>query len=332
MIVTDNLPDQINGVVTTFKNLAKEAASDGFDLVYLDPRQFPHCGALGYPEVKISWPRQIGPKIQALDPDYVHIATEGPIGLATRLWLDRHGYSYNTSYHTRFPEFLKKLYGVPESWSWRYLRWFHKHSGRVLTTTTSMVQELQQHGFNGDIRAWTRGVDTTVLRPTMSRTERSPHDRVRVLYVGRVSVEKNLDALCELEDRYDIAIVGNGPYLPTLKKRYPGVNFVGYRTGAELANWYVWADVFCFPSRLDTFGIVMIESMSQGTPVAAYPVSGPLDVVMPGITGYLDNTLSESIDRCIGLDRSRVQQQGLEWTWQRCWHIFRDNLVPISPN
>ena len=166
LIITDNCQDQINGVVTTFRNLERVAGSDGYDIVYLDPGQFPHRDCPGYPEVKISWPRGIGRRILEIAPDHVHIATEGPIGLAARLWLDRHGWRYNTSYHTRFPEFINKMYGIPTSWTYAYLRWFHKHSGRVLTTTDTMVSELRARGFDGDIVAWTRGVDRDELQPT----------------------------------------------------------------------------------------------------------------------------------------------------------------------
>ncbi len=330
LVITDNTQDQINGVVTTFRNLERLAGSDGYRIVYLDPGQFCHFGCPGYPEVKIAWPRGIGGRILEIAPDHVHIATEGPTGLAARIWLDSHGWRYNTSYHTRFPEFIHKMYGIPVSWTYRYLRWFHKHSGRVLTTTDTMVAELKSWGFGGDVRAWTRGVDRDELRPTRDWShERQFNQRPRVLNVGRVSVEKNLEALCRLQDEFDITIVGDGPHRAYLEKTYRRVRFLGYRSGFELADCYAQADVFAFPSQADTFGIVMIESLSLGTPVAGYPCPGPQDIIEPGVNGYMDQDLGAAIRRCLSLDRSVVQASSEKWTWHHCWSIFRDNLVEI---
>jgi glycosyltransferase involved in cell wall biosynthesis len=328
LVITDNTKDQINGVVTTFKNLEGLARDDGFDLVYLDPGQFAHIRAPGYPEVKLSWPRGIGQAIRKIDPDHVHIATEGPLGLAARCWMDRRGWQYNTSYHTKFPEFIREIYGIPESWTYRYVRWFHKHSGRVLTTTETMVRDLKSHGFTGDIRSWTRGVDRQKLRPSRARAQHQAGQPI-VLYVGRVSREKGLDDLCCLTEHYTIIIVGDGPYRSELSQRYPDVHFVGYKSGSDLADYYHNADVFCFPSQTDTFGIVMIESMSLGTPVAAYPVAGPVDVIDQGVTGHMSWDLKSSIDMCLTYPRDRVELASQRWTWDRCWEIFRDNLINI---
>jgi glycosyltransferase involved in cell wall biosynthesis len=329
-IITDNTADQINGVVTTYRNIAIQAEQDGYDVVMIGPDRFASWPAPGYPEVRLSWPRGIGDMITDLAPQYVHIATEGTLGLAARLWLDRRGWRYNTSYHTRFPEFMSAIYGVPTGWTYRYLRWFHKHSGRVLTTTDTMVADLQQHGFTGEILAWTRGVDRDNLQPSQSWPHR--HDyrlKPRVLCVSRVSAEKNLDALIELTPEFDVHLVGDGPYLAELKQRAKNIVYHGYLTGADLADQYAQADVFVFPSRADTFGIVMIEAMSLGTPVAAYPVPGPQDVVTPGITGVLDFELSRAVRQCLALDRDQIRQHSQRWTWQACWHIFRDNLVAV---
>jgi glycosyltransferase involved in cell wall biosynthesis len=328
LVVTDNTPDQINGVVTTFRNLETQARADGYEIQYIHPGLFCHVSCPGYPEVKLSWPGGLGKKIRDIAPDHVHIATEGPLGLAARLWLDRQSWRYNTSYHTRFPEFVREIYGIPTSITYRYLRWFHKHSGRVLTTTDTMVQELQAHGFDGDIRSWTRGVDRDDLMPSRAWSHpRQFGSRPRVLYVGRVSREKNLEALCELSQEFYIDIVGDGPYRAELEREYPQVHFLGYRRGSALADCYAQADVFAFPSRADTFGIVMIEAMSLGTPVAGYPVPGPQDVIEPGVTGYMDEDLGRAIRLCLGLDRDRIRQDAERWTWHHCWSIFRDNLI-----
>ena len=325
LVVTDNLRTQINGVVTTFKNIESHALADGFRIVYLDPGQFAHCDAPGYPEVKLSWPRGLGKKIKEVNPDHIHIATEGPLGFFTRIWCDLNGYRYNTSYHTKFPDYMKKIYKIPLWLTYAYMRWFHKHSGRVLTTTQTMVEDLRAHGFRGYITDWTRGVDRDILKPT--HTWRHPNTPITILYVGRVSQEKNLDDICCLEDDYRVEIVGDGPYRKELERKYPNVIFLGYKSGQELADCYARADVFVFPSRTDTFGIVIIEALSLGTPVAAYPVPGPIDILEQGVTGHMSENLKESIEACLGLSRDRIEQASLKWTWTNCWKIFRNNLV-----
>lgn len=328
LIITDNLQDQINGVVTTFKNLEACAVLDHYEFVYIDPGQFTHFDCPGYNEIKIALAWQIGQKIQALDPDHIHIATEGVIGLAARCWLDRRGWRYNTSYHTRFPEAVKKILGVPESWTWRYMRWFHKHSGRVLTTTDSMVQDLRSHGFTGDIKSWTRGVDRTVFTPRV--TANAAVSEPMLLCVSRLSKEKNLEEFCKLSiPGTRKVMVGDGPERDRLEALYPDVKFVGFQTGDALAAYYREADVFVFPSRWDTFGIVMIEAMATGTPVAAYPVTGPLDVIEPGVTGFMHEDLATAVRQSLLLNRAQVAAGSERWSWPQCWHIFRDNLVEI---
>jgi len=327
LIITDNLPDQINGVVTTFQNVERQAKKDGYQISYIDPSRFPHWSAPKYPEVKLSWPRRIGRLIRAAHPDYIHIATEGPIGLAARLWLDWRGLKYNTSYHTKFPEFMKKLYGIPESLTYAYVRWFHKHSGRVLTTTDTMVRDLRAHGFRGDLRAWTRGVDRRVFDPALRN--RSGGEKI-LLNVGRVSKEKNLDEFCKLSiPGTRKIIVGDGPYRAELEHRYPDVEFVGAKTGKALAEYYANADVFVFPSLTDTFGVVIIESLAVGTPVAAHPVPGPQDILEEGITGYMSYSLQDAVEICLDYPREKVVAASQRWTWESCWQIFRDNLIDL---
>lgn len=325
LIITDNTQDQVNGVATTFRNLERLASSDGFNIVYLNPDSFYSVSAPRYPEVKLSFPKGIGKKIRAANPSYIHIATEGPIGLAAKRWLDRHKWKYNTSYHTKFPEFMKKIYGIPEKITYNYLRWFHKHSGVVLTTTQTMVDELRAHGFGGTILPWTRGVDQSIFYPREKTSE------LTLLNVGRVSKEKGLDDFCSLN--YPNArkvVVGDGPYRKDLEARYPDVEFVGVKRGAELAEYYANSDVFVFPSREDTFGIVMIEAMACGVPVAAYPVTGPKDVIDQYETGFMDDSLTVAIDHCLDLDRTSVCEKSKKWSWESCWTIFKDNLVSIN--
>lgn len=325
LIITDNVPGQINGVVTTFRNLADLAQRDGYSVVYLDPSQFPGVSCPGYPEVRLSWPWGISEKIKKIQPAFIHIATEGPVGFFARWWCERNGVPYNTSYHTDFAKFLKRMYHIPEALTWFYMRWFHKNSERVLVTTESIRQDLAQRGFK-NLRTWTRGV----RRDVMGCRDTSTSLRPRLLYVGRVSREKGLTDLAALQKLYDIVIVGDGPYRSQLERELPEVQFVGYLTGQDLADAYASADVFVFPSQADTFGVVIIEALAQGTPVAAYPVPGPQDIIEPGVTGYLDWNLERAVLNCLNLDRDQVKQASQCWTWEACWHIFRDNLVETN--
>ena len=324
LIVTDNLPEQINGVVTTYKNIAEHAIRDNYRVVYLDPGRFRYVDCPGYNEVKIAFPRKVGPILEEINPDYIHIATEGPIGLRVRQYLDKHDYRYNTAYHTKFPEGIRKLFGIPEALTWPLVRWFHKHSGKVLTTTDAMVKELQDHGFDGNIIPWTRGVDRSIFYPGHRVETTSKY----ILCVSRVSKEKNLEAFFELDyPGYLKVMVGGGPMLETYKKQYPDVHFTGFKTGVELARYYANAEVFVFPSKWETFGIVMIEAMACGTPVAAYPCQGPEDVVDEGVTGCLNDDLKQAVTDCFFLPRHKVWEGSQRWSWERAWEIFRDNLI-----
>jgi glycosyltransferase involved in cell wall biosynthesis len=326
LIVTDNLPEQINGVVTTYKNIEAMAIRDNYRVVYLDPGRFRYVDCPGYNEVKIAFPRKVGQILEEIAPDHIHIATEGPVGLRVRQYLDKHNIRYNTAYHTRFPEGLRKLFGIPEAITWPLIRWFHKHSGKVLTTTDTMVRELRDHGFDGDIVPWTRGVDRSVFRPDL-RVERTTTKKTLVC-VARVSKEKNLEDFFELDYNNSHKImVGDGPMLETYKKQYPDVEFVGFKTGQELAEYYANADAFVFPSRWETFGIVMIEAMACGTPVAAYPCPGPQDVIDEGITGCMNHNLKQAVEDALMLNRTQVWHGSQRWSWERAWEIFRDNLV-----
>lgn len=323
LIVTDNLPEQINGVVTTYKNIEAMALLDGYRVVYIDPGRFRYVDCPGYNEVKIALPWKIGQAIEEISPDHIHIATEGPVGLCARQYLDKHGYRYNTAYHTRFPEGIRKLFGIPESITWPLVRWFHKHSGKVLTTTETMVKELREHGFDGDIIPWTRGVDRDIFYPCNNRTNSG-----MLCCVSRVSKEKNLEDFFRLEyPGYRKVMVGGGPMLEEYKEQYPDVDFVGYKTGKDLAEYYQQADAFVFPSRWETFGLVMIEAMACGTPVAAYPCQGPIDVVDQGVTGCLNEDLKTAVDQALTLDRKSVSIASMRWSWEEAWRIFKNNLI-----
>ena len=329
LIITDNLPEQINGVVTTYKNIEALAVRDNYRVVYLDPGRFRYVDCPRYNEVKITLTRKrtVGKIIKEINPDYIHIATEGPLGLCARQYLDKHNYRYNTAYHTKFPEGIRALFGIPEALTWPLIRWFHKHSGKVLTTTDSMVQELKEHGFDGDIISWTRGVDRDIFSPAVGLNKTG---QLVLVCVARVSKEKNLEDFFELEYAGARKImVGDGPMLEEYQAQYPNVEFVGFKTGKDLAEYYQMADVFVFPSKWETFGIVMIEAMACGTPVAAYPVQGPLDVIDEGITGCMNDDLKQAVKDALMLDRTRVWEGSSRWSWERAWEIFRNNLLTV---
>jgi glycosyltransferase involved in cell wall biosynthesis len=304
-------------VAVTLHNISEQAKAAGYTVHSIDPSYFRNFSLPGYKEIKLAFPFSIGRKIQELQPDYIHIATEGPVGLAAKLYCDKHKLNYNTSYHTRFPEYLHLMYKVPTSITYRYMRWFHRHNGLVLTTTSTMCDILKANGINNAI-PWTRGVDTTMVTPrTVQR------DTTKVLYVGRVSKEKNLESLLSLP--FDITIVGDGPDRSYLENKY-NATFTGFQTGKDLFKYYEDADVFCFPSKTDTFGIVMIEAIAAGTPVAAYNVTGPKDIVLSGVNGILGDDLYSAILKAKTLPRQQVLNS-FNWTWQQCWTIFQENLI-----
>lgn len=327
LMITDNLPDQINGVVTTYKNIERLAILDGYTIHTIHPGCFRYIDCPKYNEVKLAWGKNIGKKIEEISPDYIHIQTEGPLGLWARAYLSLASIPHNTAYHTKFPEGLRKLFGIPESLTWRFVRWFHKHSGKVLTTTDSMVAELKAHGFDGEVIPWTRGVDRNIFYPRVYRQNKE----LTLVCVARVSKEKNLEDFFELD--YPGAkkiMVGDGPMLEKYQKQYPDVEFVGFKTGHELAYYYNLADVFVFPSQWETFGIVMIEAMACGTPVAAYPCQGPEDVIDEGVTGCMNIDLKQAVKDALMLERNQVWYGSGRWTWEKAWEIFRDNLIPAK--
>jgi glycosyltransferase involved in cell wall biosynthesis len=326
LIITDNLQDQINGVVTTYKNIEHHALLDGYHVYYLDPGRFRYVDCPKYNQIKIAWPYKMGQKIKEIDPDHIHIATEGPLGLCARVHLTKRGIRYNTAYHTRFPEGLKKIMHIPENISWSYLRWFHKHCGKILVPTESIKHELQDKRFTNEIVSWTRGVDRSIFIPQADKKVNV--EQPLLVCVSRVSKEKSLELFFEME--YPNArkiMVGDGPMLEEYKERYTDVHFVGFKTGQELVKYYSNADVFVFPSSWETFGIVMIEAMACGTPVAAFPTTGPVDIIDQGLTGYMDNDLAFAVKQCLTLDRTQVELHSRKWDWKNAWEIFRNNLV-----
>lgn len=323
VIVTDTY-EQVNGVSTTYKNLEKVAEKRGQDLTIVHPGLFKWLPMPFYPEIQLSvQPIRLWMTLNKLNPDKLHVATEGAMGFVARRWCKWHNKPFTSSYHTKFPEYLKVILGVPEKWTYWYLRKFHSAAKATFVTTQSVYNELTAQGFK-NLVVWTRGVADDLI--SVQRHHASSN-KLRVLNVGRVSKEKNLDALCQYQDEFDITIVGNGPYLETLKANYPKVNFAGYQFGQALADIYAQHDIFAFPSFTDTFGIVMIEAMYNGLPVAGYNVAGPKDVIEHGITGMISDDLYASIIACKKLNKDNIKQKARKkWSWDHCFDIFIKHL------
>lgn len=329
LIVTDTW-NNINGVVTTLRATKQQLESRGHTVGIIEPSQFRTISCPGYPEVQLSWNLwHMGKLIKQFNPTCIHIATEGPLGVAARFYckFKLRTIPYNTSYHTKFPEYLHVHHGIPVAWGYFWMRVFHKYSHRVLVTNLSMKQELENKGFK-NLVVWNRGVDHDLFQPNPQQHMDLP--RPFILCVSRASPEKGLDDFCALTTEGTKILVGDGPYLEHLKSKYPDVQFVGYKTGGELANYYANADVFVFPSKTDTFGVVMLESMACGTPVAAYPVTGPLDVIVCGENGYMHENLQTAMEQCLTLQRGTVQQASKKYSWQSCTDVFEQNLVEIN--
>jgi glycosyltransferase involved in cell wall biosynthesis len=283
-----------------------------------------------YPEVAACLPRpgRVYDRVRRFRPDHVHIATEGPIGLLVRHDCRHFGWHFTTSYHTRFPEYGRRLVGIPERWSYAYLRFFHNGSSGVMVATPSLEKELQGRGFTAPIRRWSRGVDLALFRPRPKAD--GPYPRPVLLYVGRVSAEKGLDDFLSLKTPGTKVVVGDGPARAELEAKYPAAVFLGYRQGEALAETYAAADLFVFPSRTDTFGIVLIEALASGLPVAAYPVTGPIDIVTDERCGALDEDLGRAVEQALAAgDPGACVEAGRRYTWENCTRQFLGNLVPV---
>lgn len=323
IIVTDTFK-QTNGVSTTYKNLKRIAKSRNLSFKVIHPSLFNWVPMPFYPEIQLSiQPFRLWRTLNRLNPPQIHIATEGIMGLVARTWCKVHRKPFTSSYHTRFPEYLNVMLGVPVAWTYGYLRRFHAPAKTTFVTTETVRSELASRGFK-HLTVWTRGVSEQL----MSEAYQTPRtEQLRVLNVGRVSKEKNLDALCAYQDQFAITIVGDGPYLNELKHKYKKVTFLGYKYGKELADIYAQHDIFAFPSRTDTFGLVMIEAMCNGLPVAGFDVAGPRDVIENGVTGYIGNDLYTSILHCQQLNRTAIKQTARrKWSWSRCFDIFSNHF------
>lgn len=327
LIVTDAWHPQINGVVRTLEELARALAHEGVTACFLTPQGFTTLPLPFYPDIRVALttPGQVGRRIDALAPDFIHIATEGPLGIAARRACLARGLAFITSYHTRFPEFIRARIPLPEGWSYRWLRRFHNAGCGMLVATPSLGAELAGRGFT-NIRPWTRGVDTGLFHPAQRGNPGLPGPVF--LNVGRVSVEKKLPAFLDLDLPGSKVVVGDGPDLARLRARYPDVQFTGALRGAALARAYASADVFVFPSRTDTFGNVILEALAAGCPVAAFPVTGPRDIFADGEGGVLCEDLRAAALAALEIPREIARRKAMNYSWQACARQFRDCLVP----
>lgn len=329
LVVTDAWKPQVNGVVRTLEKLAESLQGMGVAMEVLSPADFRTIALPTYKDIRVAvaTPWQVARRIKAMAPDSIHIATEGPLGILARRFCLARKIPFTTSYHTRFPEFVSARLPIPEAWSYRWLRRFHNAGNGMLVATQSLGREMAERGFE-NIRMWTRGVDTALFRPDRRRELDLP--RPIFVNVGRVAVEKNLPAFLDLDLPGSKVIVGDGPDLEQLRVRYPDVHFLGTRLGDELAEIYASADVFVFPSRTDTFGNVILEALASGTPVAAYPVTGPLDILGDGVGGALGEDLQDAALRALDVSREAALAKAGQYHWDECARQFLGHLEAVT--
>jgi glycosyltransferase involved in cell wall biosynthesis len=330
LIATDAWHPQVNGVVRTLDATARTLRGMGHTVEVLSPDGFAQVAVPFYPEIRVCLPRpgRVDGRVRRFRPDHVHIATEGPLGQLVRRFCRLRGWRFTTSYHTKFPEYLRTLAGVPERLSYRVLRWFHDGASAVMVATPSLEKELKARGFAAPVRRWSRGVDLELFRPRPKGE--SPYPRPVLLSVGRVSAEKGVEDFLKLDAPGTKVVVGDGPARAELRRRFPRAVFLGYRKGEELAACYAAADLFVFPSRTDTFGLVVIEALACGLPVTGYAATGPIDIVTDDRCGALDPDLGAAVARALRTgDPAACVAEGRKYTWANCTGQFLANLVPV---
>lgn len=331
MIVTDAWEPQVNGVVRTLKSTRRELERLGHTVDILTPLEFRTLPCPTYPDIRLSLlpGRQVSQRIREFMPQALHIATEGPLGIAARAYALRHRIPFTTAYHTRFPEYVHARSRLPLTVTYRFLRWFHGPAEVVMVPTEVVRRDLLAYGFPpGQVVLWSRGVELDIFKPGPA----TAHDLTRPIFlcVGRVAVEKNLEAFLRLDLPGSKWVAGEGPALEKLKAEFPEVRFTGVLGQMELAALYNAADVFVFPSRTDTFGLVLLEAMACGCPVAAYPVTGPVDVIGDSPAGALDEDLRSAALRALGIDRSLARQHAERFSWEACTRQFLSHLRPFN--
>ena len=342
LIATDAWHPQVNGVVRTLDTTARVLGEWGHTVEVIEPTHYPSFPTPFYPEIPISYPRpgRVYERVLKFRPDHVHISTEGMLGLLVRRFCRKMGWNFSTSYHTRFPEYLKRLAWVPERLTYRFLRWFHGPSSAMMVATPSLEKELTSRGFRAPMKRWSRGVDLGIFRPRVKVD--AGYTRPVLLYVGRVSHEKGIADFLNLRTAGTKVVVGDGPARAGLERQYPDAVFLGYRKGQELGEVYASADLFVSPSKTDTFGVVVIDALASGLPGAAYPVPVSAAILRNDKLGALDHDLGRAVSRALAMrDPAAFAVEGATYTWDElhatvprdpragsvvsCWQIERDD-------
>ncbi len=329
-LVSDAWHPQVNGVVRTLARIKQELESEGHEIEVISPDRFRSMPCPTYPEIRLAlFPgRDVTRILDTKTPQAIHIATEGPLGIAARRYCLKRNLGFTSSFHTRFPEYLHARTRFPTRLAYDWMRRFHARSAGCLVATESMRKELSLRGFD-NLKPWSRGVDSELFRPREDRLLDLPGPIF--LYVGRVAVEKNIGAFLDLDLPGSKVVVGDGPQIDDLRRRYPQVVFTGAKFGEELAQHFASAQVFVFPSRTDTFGLVLLEALAAGVPVAAYPVPGPLDIVGNSGVGVLHEDLALAARQALHVPRERCREHALTFSWPRCAKEFLDNLSILAP-
>ena len=331
LVATDAWHPQVNGVVRTLTSMARSASALGEEISFLTPDGFPSMAVPTYPGLRIALPnrREIARRIEAASPDAIHIATEGPVGWAVRGYCRRRKLAFTTSYTTRFPEYVAVRTGIPASVGYAVLRHFHAAASMTMVAADSLRQELGSRGFR-KLGFWTRGVDTELFTPDDPAELDLP--RPIFMTMGRVAVEKNLDAFLALDLPGSKVVIGDGPQKAALRQKYPKAIFLGEKKGRDLSAHLAAADVFVFPSLTDTFGVVQLEALACGTPVAAFPVTGPLDVIGDRPIGALGADLRSACIRALAMSREACRNFALERSWESSARQFIGNLTALQPS
>jgi glycosyltransferase involved in cell wall biosynthesis len=331
LVATDAWHPQVNGVVRTLGSLARAADKLGVTIDFLTPEGFPSFQLPTYPGLRLALPsrRGIEDRVEANRPDAIHIATEGPIGFAVRAYCHRHGRRFTTSYTTRFPEYISARLPIPAEWIYTVLRWFHSAATVTMVATPSLAKELADRGF-ANLGMWTRGVDIDLFSP--DRALKLDFPRPIFMTVGRIAVEKNLEAFLSLDLPGTKLVIGSGPEETKLRQNFPAAQFLGPLDNGILAAHLAAADVFVFPSRTDTFGIVQLEALASGVPIAAFPVTGPKDVVAGHPVGVLDEDLRSACLSALLLPRQACRNFALNYSWENSARQFVSHARKVADN
>jgi glycosyltransferase involved in cell wall biosynthesis len=326
-LATDAWHPQINGVVRTLSLTVEQLQKKGHSVFVIEPGLFATIPCPTYPEIRLACLPQgrVAKLLKSFCPDAVHIATEGPLGMATRKWCLQTDIPFTTSYHTQFPEYLRARAPIPLAVSYAVLRRFHAAAKRTFVATPALQRQLESRSFSNIVR-WSRGVDVQSFKPKKKEFLTLP--RPIAMYVGRIAVEKNIIEFLEMPWTGSKVVVGDGPERALFQRKHASVHFVGYKVEEELSQYIAAADVFVFPSRTDTFGLVLLEAMASGVPVAAYPVTGQIDVVLRGVSGILDDDLANAARKALHLNPADCRAHAMQFTWERATDQFLTNLSP----